>query len=92
MKNSLKKTITKIYKKSRNKKIRKMNFTARQITEKLSIADRVLILEETEAYITIKDHKSEFPNKIPCRLIYPSKSSIGKISKVILDKINEKII
>ena len=40
----------------------------------------------------MKDHKSEFPNKIPCRLINPSKSSIGKISKVILDRINEKII
>ena len=50
------------------------------------------MLEETEAYIPIKDHKSEFPNKIPCRLINPSKSSIVKISKVILDRINEKII
>ena len=50
------------------------------------------MLKETEAYITIKDHISEFPNKIPCRLINPSKSSIGKISKVLLDRINEKII
>ena len=50
------------------------------------------MLEETEAYITIKDHKSRFPNKTVCHLINPSKSSIGKISKVILDRINEKII
>ena len=50
------------------------------------------MLEETEAYITIKDHRSKFPNKILCRLINPSKSYIGKISKVILDRINEKII
>ena len=50
------------------------------------------MLEEREAYITMKDHKSEFPNKILCRLINPSKSSIGKISKVILDSINKKII
>ena len=48
------------------------------------------MLEEIEAYITIKDHRSNFPNKIPCRLISPSKSYIGKISKVILDRINEK--
>ena len=41
-----------------------------------------------EAYITIKDHKEAFPNKISCRLINPSKSSIDKISKVILDKIS----
>ena len=88
----LKEKITKIYKKSTNKKTEKINYTAKQITEKLSIADNVPILEKTEAYITFKVHKSEFPNKIPCRLINPSKSSIGKISKVILNRINEKII
>ena len=87
-----KENITKTYKKSTNKKIEKINYTAKQITEKLSTANRVPMLEETEAYITIKDHKSEFPNKIQCRLINQSKSSTGKISKVILDRINEKII
>ena len=87
-----KENITKTYKKSTNKKIEKINYTAKQITENLSIADRVPMLEEIEAYITIKDHKSEFPNKIPCRLISSSISSIGKINKVILDRINEKII
>ena len=49
-------------------------------------------MEETEAYITVKDHKDEFPNKIPCRLIHPSKPYLGKISKVILDKINQSIV
>ena len=43
---------------------------------------------ETEAYVTIRDRKEDFPNKISCCLINPSISSIGKISKVILDKIN----
>ena len=46
---------------------------------------------ETEAYIAVKDHKESYPNKIPCRLINPSKSSIGKISKITLDKINNHI-
>ena len=58
---------------------------------KLSIADRVPVLKETEPCITIKDHKSYFPNRIPCDLINLSKWSIGKISKVILDRINGKI-
>ena len=49
-------------------------------------------MQETEAYITIKDHKDEFPNKIPCYLINPSKSSICKINKAILDTINKNII
>ena len=41
-------------------------------------------------YITIKDHKEDFPNKISCCLTNHSKSSIGKISKVILDKISQQ--
>ena len=43
-----------------------MNFTAKKMTEKLSIDDRVQIMKESEVYITVKDHKDEFPNKIPC--------------------------
>ena len=49
-------------------------------------------MQETEAYITIKDHKDEFPNKMLCRLINPSKPNIGKISKTILDTINKNIV
>ena len=48
-------------------------------------------MQETEAYITIKDHKESFLNKIPCHLINPSKSSVSKISKAIIDKINNHI-
>ena len=34
---------------------------------KIIIDDRVQTMEETEtAYITIKDNKSESPNKVPC--------------------------
>ena len=40
----------------------------------------------------MKDHKEEFPEKPLFRLINPSKSEIGKISKIILDKINKKVI
>ena len=45
-----------------------------------------------ESYITIKDHKDDFSHKISCRLINPSESDIGKISKVIIDKINTKLL
>ena len=65
-----------------------MNSHAKRITKELPISDSIEKLQETEAYITIKDHKEDFPN-ISCRLINPSKSSIGKISKVILDEINQ---
>lgn len=84
--------VTKTYKKSNNNKINNINLTAKRITAKLSIDDRVPKMEESEAYITVKDHKDEFPNKIPCHLINPSKSNLGKISKGILDKINQQFV
>ena len=37
---------------------------------------------ETEAHVTIKDHKDDFPNKISRRLINPSKSSNHQLSSV----------
>ena len=44
-----------------------------------------------DAFITLKDHKPNFSNKPTCQLINPTKSKIGKISKEILDRINNKI-
>ena len=84
----LKKNVTKTYKKSTRKKLFNINPTSKEITEKLPISNRINKMQEIEAYITIKDHKEDFPNKISCRFINPSKSSIGKISKMILDKIS----
>ena len=39
-----------------------------------------------EAFITLKDHKPNFPHSIKCRTINPSKSHIGRWCKVILQK------
>ena len=49
-------------------------------------------MQETEAFITVKDHKEGFPHTLSLRFINPSKSDIGKISKSILDKINKAIV
>ena len=49
-------------------------------------------LEEAEAYITVKDHREDFPHKPSFRLINLSKVELGKVSKRILDKINKYII
>ena len=45
-----------------------------------------------DAFITLKDHKPDFINNPTGRLINPTKSEIGIISKHILDNINEEII
>ena len=83
--------VTKTYKKSNFNKVHNITNKAKKITENLPIADRIDKLQEKEAYITIKDHKDDFPNKIFCRLINPCKLSIGKISEVILDRINTAV-
>ena len=49
-------------------------------------------MEESEAYITVKDHKEDFPHNPSFRLMNPSKSEFGKDSKRILDNISKYII
>ena len=84
--------ITKTYKKSATKRSNAANKQAKKIAEKLNIDDRIEKIQETEAYVTVKDHKKGFPNHPSFRLINPSKSDIGRISKKILDKINQRVI
>ena len=87
----MRENVTKTYKKSNFNKVRNINNKARKITENPPVTDRIDKLQEKEAYITIKDYKDDFPNKISCRLINPCKSSIGKISKGILGRINTAV-
>ena len=68
-----------------------INQKAKLITEELEISDKVEPIAKKTAYITLKDHKEEWPNDVKCRLINPAKSNIGKISKTILQNINEQI-
>ena len=84
--------VTKTYKKCNTNKSNSINFKAKQIASKLKIDDRVQKLDENEAYVTIKDHKEGFPDKISSHLINPSKTNIGKIRKQILEIVNNTIL
>ena len=64
----------------------------KKIAHKLEIDDRVEKMQETEAFLTIKDHKEGFPHTLSFRLINPSKSDIGKISKSVWYTKNKNII
>ena len=88
----LHKNITKSYRKANPDSIISTEAEARTIATKLALDDRINITAKREAFITLKDHKPNFDNKPTCRLINPTKSEIGKISKHILDRINKKII
>ena len=83
--------ITKNYKKCNPDKVNKVNEEASRIAKKLDIDDQVQVIAGNSAFVTIKDHKPNFPNKIHCRLLNPSKSEIGKVSKEYVDKINNSI-
>ena len=48
-------------------------------------------MAKRNAFITVKDHKDNFPANVKCRLINPAKSDLGKVSKIILDNINNEI-
>ena len=61
------------------------------LASELGISERVDRTSENSAFITLKEHKPDFENHLKCRLINPSKSSLGKVSKVILDRINNHI-
>ena len=84
--------ITRTYKKSDQRKVSNINKDAKKIALVLDLQDRIEKMQESESYITMKDHKEDFPLKISCRLINPSKSGIGKTNKHVLDKVNQKIL
>jgi len=46
---------------------------------------------EKPAFVTLKDHKENFVSKKPCRLINPSKSEIGIVSKELLEQVINKV-
>ena len=87
----LNENITKTYKKAPPKLEHSINLEAKNISKKLNLEDRVECIAKTEAFITLKDHKENFQNKLPCRLIVPSKSELGHVSKTHLDRINSEI-
>ena len=72
--------ITTTYKKADQRKFNNINRDAKKIAIDLDLEDRIKKMQESESYITVNDHKEDFPHKISRRLTKPSKWDIGKIS------------
>ena len=47
--------------------------------------------ETSQAFVLLKDHKPNFATNLPCRLINPSKSDVGRVSKKILEKLTAQL-
>ena len=82
----LKENITKHYKLAPDGACDDINLEAKEIAQSLGIEDRIDVFAKREAFLTLKDHKENFANNLPCRLINPAKSEMGAVSKRILDK------
>ena len=88
----IKENVTKTYKKSGDSVANKLDMQLASIAKQLKLDDRIEKLAKNEAFITLKDHKPAFNDHSTCRLINPSKSEIGVVSKHILDEINSAVI
>ena len=83
--------VTSCYRKADPANVKQVNAEAANIARELEIDDRVDAMSESQAFINIKDHKTTFPGKVEARLINPSKTKIGAVSKKYLDRINSEI-
>ena len=85
------KNIRKKYKKGEQKFINQIKEEAQIISKSLKLDDRLNQLPLKQCYLTLKDHKNDFNIKPETRLINSTCSEIGKIIKIILEKINKLI-
>ena len=74
--------------KSMNKEI---NLEEKNIVKDKIIANRILVNDLNECFISLKDHKPNFTNNPKTRVINPTKMEIGRFSKSILDNLNSKL-
>ena len=85
------KEIQKNYKKETPENVKEVNSEHAKTATELEIGDRVFKTAPREAFITLKDHKSDFPTNPKVRLINPSKPELGRVAMLILDNMIKEI-
>ena len=83
--------VTKTYKKANDRVQKEINKEAKDIATQLKLQDKIECFADRNAFVTLKDHKENFRSNPKCRLINPAKSDIGKISKKIIQRVNNDI-
>ena len=82
--------LRKFYKKepkNNPKIVSKINENIEHYGAHYNVVDRIRKIKPQDVFITLKDHKVDFERTEPCRLINPTKSDLGVISKFILDRV-----
>ena len=67
-----------------------INRQRKNILKSKAVIKRMFVNGKQNCFITLKDHKPNFHNNPPVRLLNPRKNELGRISKNILNKINVK--
>ena len=89
--NLLTNAVTATYKKAKPKIADKINKLGIKFAKDKKVHERMQVNGTGESFITLKDHKENFNSNPKTRLINPAKNEIGRISKNILDGINQQL-
>ena len=79
--------IAQTYQKTRCQTEKKIDREAKKFAKSLGLGEKMECYSDQSAFITLKDHKANFKNNTKCRLINPSKSEVGLVSKHYLSSI-----
>ena len=76
--------------------LREVNYDAAKLAEGLGIADRAEVFLKKSAFVNYKDTKPNLstaaaPKEVPVRVITPSKSQLGRVAKIKLQKLNAQV-
>ena len=83
--------VTKTYKKSSKEFPKSINREAKKLAKDNGLEDKLDIMAKQQCFLTIKDHKEDFRTNPRYRLINPTKSELGQISKLIIENINKEL-
>ena len=77
--------ITKDYEICSKETIERINGEAQKLIDENRIKGKIPKFQQSSAFVTLKDHKDDFPRVTKCRLINPGKTHLAKVSKKILE-------
>ena len=84
-------SITSTYKKSNSSINKKINISGRNILKYKEVLQRIGINDESNCFITLKDHKENFQNNPSVRLLNPAKIELGRLSKFIIQAVSKEL-
>ena len=84
-------SITSTYKKSNSSINKKINISGRNILKYKEVLQRIGINDESNCFITLKDHKENFQNNPSVPLINPAINELGRSSKFIIQAVNKQL-